>query len=164
MVARHRNGDKLDNRPENVVWGTPAENYADRDAHGATARGERQHLAKLTDEKVSEIRRLLVAGEHSLEEIGDRYGVTGATVGAIAHRKTWTHVPDEFPEWTYRAEHGTNRRGAGNGNARLSEGQVAEIRSLLADGMPQRKVAARYGVSQPLISTIKRGTTWARIP
>lgn len=33
-VVRHLNGNPLDNRPENLRWGTPAENTADMMAHG----------------------------------------------------------------------------------------------------------------------------------
>lgn len=33
-VVRHLNGDRLDNRPENLKWGTAAENTADMLAHG----------------------------------------------------------------------------------------------------------------------------------
>lgn len=32
--VRHLNGDKYDNRPENLAWGTATENAADRAAHG----------------------------------------------------------------------------------------------------------------------------------
>lgn len=32
--VRHLNGDSHDNRPENLAWGTKAENMADRIAHG----------------------------------------------------------------------------------------------------------------------------------
>lgn len=32
--ARHLDGDKLNNRAENLAWGTVAENAADRTAHG----------------------------------------------------------------------------------------------------------------------------------
>lgn len=164
MVARHSNGDKLDNRPENVVWGTPAQNYADRDAHGATARGERQHLAKLTDEKVLQIRRLLAAGGQTLQEIGDQFGVEGATVGQIAHRRTWTHVPDEHPGWVYRAEHGKDAKGESNGNSRLTGQKVREIRARLDAGVSQRKIAKEFGISQGLVWKIKVGATWAHIP
>lgn len=33
MQACHRNGDRQDNRLDNLYWGTPAENYADRSRH-----------------------------------------------------------------------------------------------------------------------------------
>jgi hypothetical protein len=34
QVVRHLNGDSKDNRPENLQWGTPAENTADMLKHG----------------------------------------------------------------------------------------------------------------------------------
>lgn len=39
--VRHLDGDRTNNRPSNLVYGTAKENAADREAHGRTARGNR---------------------------------------------------------------------------------------------------------------------------
>lgn len=158
MVARHRNGNKLDNRPANVCWGTPRENYDDRDAHGGTARGERQGLSKLTEADIPQIRALLRQGR-TQREVAERFGVSDVTVSAVARGRTWSHVPDENDAPAYRAGL-KGARGENNGNARLTSQQVQEIRRFLADRVPQRAIASRYGVSQGLISKIKRGSSW----
>lgn len=41
----HINGDKLDNRPENLRWGTRKDNAADRERHGRTSRGAKHSMA-----------------------------------------------------------------------------------------------------------------------
>lgn len=55
-------------------------------------RGERQHLAKLTADKVAEIRRLYAAGE-SQDSIAKRYGVSQRNISAVVRRQSWKHVP-----------------------------------------------------------------------
>lgn len=53
-----------------------------------------------------------------------------------------------------------NRHLAGekNGNVKLSDQEVGQIRACLAAGMSQRKIAAAFGVSQIHVSRISRGT------
>src|SRR5262245_49050046 len=48
METRHLNGDRADNRLENLCWGTRTENAADTDRHGKRLRGERNGFASLT--------------------------------------------------------------------------------------------------------------------
>lgn len=55
------------------------------------ARGERQHLARLTDEVVEEIRALANRGD-SWTEIGRRYGVHRTTAQRAVTGTTWAHV------------------------------------------------------------------------
>lgn len=55
------------------------------------------------------------------------------------------------------AQYENRPRGELNGNSKLTKNQVDQIRSL---NMPQRKIAKIFGVSQPLISKIKRKEMW----
>ena len=55
-------------------------------------------------------------------------------------------------------------RGATNGNAKLTEKQVKQIRKLLSEGMLQRDIASLFGMTQTLISRINLGRLWSHIP
>lgn len=89
--ARHLNGDSMDNRVENLAWGTPAENAADRVRHGMQPRGSLSGTAKLTESDVAEILRL---GRMGVPQgaLGRRFGVSRACVRLILQRRTWRHV------------------------------------------------------------------------
>ena len=52
------------------------------------------------------------------------------------------------------------RSGEFNGNTKLSASGVLEIKSLLASGISQSKIAKQFGVTQAAISGINRGKTW----
>lgn len=90
--CRHIDGDPANNNLDNLAWGTPAENQADRVRHGTSNRGERHGLSKLTVDKVIEIRRR-VAGGMSRREAAATFGIHQTCVDALVNRKTWTHVP-----------------------------------------------------------------------
>jgi hypothetical protein len=81
---------------------------------------------------------------------------TGDAHGSKTHPERWsrgsangTHThPERVP------------RGEARVNAKLTEAQVKEIRS--ASGL-NREIAAKYGVSEPLISRIRSGIRWQHV-
>jgi hypothetical protein len=52
-------------------------------------------------------------------------------------------------------------RGERNGASKLTEGEVREIRRLYAEGISQRELGRRYGVSHPAIGMIVRREKWS---
>lgn len=97
----HRCDVKRCVRPSHLFLGTLAENNRDMYAKGRAvtqthpekmARGERQALAKLTAEKVREIRRLHAAGEQNYERLATRFDVDPSTVARVVKGVTWKHV------------------------------------------------------------------------
>jgi hypothetical protein len=73
--------------------------------------------------------------------------------------------------WGTRAEnaqdavrHGTTAAGSRNGQAKLTEAQVREIRSRYAAGnVTQYELAVEYGVTQPRISNVLNGRNWRHV-
>jgi len=84
--VRHLNGDRSDNRPENLRWGTAKENAADRDKHGTTARGIRVACATQTDAQVRAAVSLCTAGMKQ-RDVAKRIGVSQSTVWRWGHSK-----------------------------------------------------------------------------
>lgn len=76
-----------------LFLGTLQDNLQDCVAKGRNARGERVGSHKLTEVQVQEIRRLLVAREHSQAWVASTYGVCHVTISQIATGKTWKHLP-----------------------------------------------------------------------
>lgn len=54
--------------------------------------GERHGHAKLTDEKVREIRRRYATGDETFLSLANDYDVSNGTICAVIHRRTWRHV------------------------------------------------------------------------
>ena len=58
----------------------------------------------------------------------------------------------------------TRPRGSRNAQSRLTESDVPIIRSLLAKGIRQVDIAAQFGISHQVVSTIKLRQAWAHVP
>ncbi len=90
--VRHLNGINIDNVPTNLAWGTAKQNSADREAHGRTARGERNGGGgKLRAEDVDAIRSAL-AGGSTQRMLADSFGVSPALISHIATGRLWRNA------------------------------------------------------------------------
>lgn len=88
----HGDGNRTNNSPSNLRYATPAENEADKEAHGTKfiAAGSKNGHAKLNEAQVSEIRSRILSGERNVS-IAKHYGVDPSVVSHIKRGKLWKH-------------------------------------------------------------------------
>lgn len=104
-VVNHKDGDKLNNRPENLEYCTNDDNMRHASETGlmssgarhglltkiATLRGERHHLAKVTEAQVLDIRHKHAQGQ-SFHSLSREYRISRPAVKAIVNRQSWSHI------------------------------------------------------------------------
>jgi len=108
LQINHIDGDKLNNRVENLEYVTCRENIQHSVRLGLAARGERMGPAKLTERDVLEIRRLYAIGggkwqrptkaKFSTRALAKMFGVTSSAISEVVRGGTWSHVPLPVPE------------------------------------------------------------------
>jgi hypothetical protein len=91
MVVLHINDNPLDNRLENLRWGTQKENMQMKKLNGTSNDGERCWKAKLTNQDVIEICALLSAGQKQ-KVLAKQYGLSAGSISNIRTGKSWSSV------------------------------------------------------------------------
>lgn len=86
----NKDGNGMNNRLENLYWGTPVQNNADKRRHGTHIEGEAISWSKLKKEDVMFIRAS--AGLITQDEMAKRFNVCQAQISRIVNRKEWNHV------------------------------------------------------------------------
>jgi hypothetical protein len=80
------------NTVENLRYGTPAENTADRRRDGTRVLGEAHPNARLTDAQALEVRRRVAAGETRLS-LAKELGVSPNSIGRCVKKQSYAHLP-----------------------------------------------------------------------
>lgn len=91
MQVRHLDGDKMNNRADNLAYGTAAENNKDKVVHGTSNKGIKNPKAKLTEQQVSYAYHVM-RGIMDAEEAAKILGVNPSTIYRIWNGKYWRHV------------------------------------------------------------------------
>lgn len=83
--VNHKDGDKLNNRADNLEWATRSENVKHSYDKLGHKRPSGSHPVKITEQDAREI--FNASGTN--KEIGERYGISDVMVGLIKRRKSW---------------------------------------------------------------------------
>jgi len=81
----HGNGDRKDNRAENLRYATRKENIADQKIHGTSNCGERHYASKLSASDVDHIRSSSLSGN----ALAKMLGVSQATISRVRSGQRW---------------------------------------------------------------------------
>lgn len=149
-VVNHLDGDKLNNRADNLEWCSHARNVRHALDYGLKeAVGEKHHACKHSDETIAKVIELLNSGV-SYSKTSKATGVSEAQV--------------------YRIKSGTARINSTklakkevSSTFILTEDDVYQIKKMVFEGASRKDVAIMFGVKIENISKIVKGRGWKHI-
>jgi hypothetical protein len=91
MECRHLDGTRDNNRLDNLVWGTPTQNAADRTSHGRSVRGSTVPNAKLHESDIPLILDMYAKGQRT-QDIAPQFNVTNGAIWFVVKGIRWKHA------------------------------------------------------------------------
>ena len=128
--------------PAHLSVGTHAQNMAEMAERGRSIKGARNPRRKVTDEQIEQMLEMKRGGARNVD-IGERFGVSGPHVSKLLNGVQRAEVLDHKRRDFVRRK--------------LTDDQVAEIRTRRAAGERRNDLAAEFGVAGPYISQICKG-------
>mgnify|MGYP001763822096 CR=1 FL=1 len=151
--VNHKDGNKLNNKADNLEWVTRQENVDHAMKHGLVPAmvGEYNGRAILSESDVLEIYSRLLAGDKATEICKD-YGVDQTSIANIKQRKSWKHVLKDLPKIEIKAK----------GN-KCSEDKVHEVCKMLEQGVLPTPISKELEVPVDLVYDLKRRKSFSEI-
>jgi predicted XRE-type DNA-binding protein len=92
VVVRHLCDNKMCINPKHLSLGSQQDNLNDAKRNRRIPRGEQRSNAKLTAEKVAEIKKLYREKKYNQYELSPLFGVSRGCICSIVRGKSWVHV------------------------------------------------------------------------
>jgi hypothetical protein len=148
----HNDGNKHNNRADNLRWDSRRNNINDQKIHGTFAwRGKR----KLSENDATEIVKRIDAGE-GVTELSKEYGVRHGVISGINLGKYWAEVTGRK-----REDACINPRRGHRVRGILTDEAVIDIARRLDAGEKQRSIADIYKIKPQTVSEINLGKIWS---
>jgi hypothetical protein len=163
MQVCHWNGDKADNRIDNLRYDTPKANAIDSLRLGATRAGEAAPQAKMNSLQLRVAGRLREYYLCTLREIGEYLRISGRQVGRALRGQQWRSAGVTLEGARLYAML-TRPKGEGQPGAKLDDEKVRRVRAMAAEGLRPREIALDLGVSQTAIRNVLTGKNWTHVP
>lgn len=91
LYVCHSCGNAQCCNPDHLYLGTAKENQIDRIKHNTSNRGSKCGTAKLNEEQVRDIKKL-IDKKIKLINIAAKYNVSESTIKAIKQKRNWAHI------------------------------------------------------------------------
>jgi len=143
--VNHIDGDRCNNRLDNLEYVTEAENKAHAVRLGLVARGTKRPETHLSDDDIIAIR----SSCEDAQLLAARYGVVAPTIGKIRRGERWKHIVGPLEPHTGKGHY-----------ARVPILSPDTIVSIRESTLPSRTLASTHGVSATTINDIRSGKRW----
>jgi len=152
---------KCDNRscvnPDHLFLGTNVDNMKDMVKKGRSKifseihSGEGNIHAKLKEKNIEEIRKMCKSGKYTRSYIAEKFNISSNHVFRISHNLSWKD--NNFKVADFKI----NRKGRNNGNSKLTDKQIDEIRDKYKTGnFTQKRLSEIYKVTEHHIQRITK--------
>ena len=93
-TVNHIDGDKTNNRENNLEWNTQKENQNHAVKTGLQKPGSRRKLHKIAEEQIREVRQNCISGDiyYGIAAFARKFAVTEGVISDIVHGKTYKDI------------------------------------------------------------------------